>query len=77
LGKLKGGTTILIVTHDMDFVSALTDRALCMGDAEGEAHRYGIVQHRTEATHILHGDSIAADSCFEEDAPPKAGGEQP
>ncbi|GHV90331.1 ABC transporter ATP-binding protein [Spirochaetia bacterium] len=65
LGKLKGKTTILIVTHDMEFVSPLTDRALCMGGAEGEAHRYGIVQHRTEASHILHGDSIAADSCFE------------
>ncbi|GHU77930.1 cation ABC transporter ATP-binding protein [Spirochaetia bacterium] len=80
LGKLKGRTTILIVTHDMEFVSALTDRALCMGDAEGEAHRYGIVQHRTEAAgdndaghsvsvhgaRILHEDSIAADSCFED-----------
>jgi zinc transport system ATP-binding protein len=66
LGKLTGRTTILIVTHDMDFVSALTDRALCMGGAEGEAHRYGIVQHRTEATRVLHEDSIAADSCFED-----------
>jgi zinc transport system ATP-binding protein len=92
LGKLKGKTTILIVTHDTDFVSALTDRALCMGGAE-EAHRYRIVQHRTEAAgdeaaahdhaghgekgdhgghgvhgaRVLHGDSISADSCFEED----------
>jgi zinc transport system ATP-binding protein len=95
LGKLKGKTTILIVTHDTDFVSALTDRALCMGDAEG--HRYGIVQHRTETgvpgpdhaacgepgdhtghgaggidgglhgARVLHGDSISADVCFEEE----------
>ncbi|GHV10579.1 hypothetical protein FACS189491_00330 [Spirochaetia bacterium] len=73
LGKLKGRTTILIVTHDMDFVSPLTDRVLCMGDdargmdcAEGDAHRYGIVQHRTESTRVLHENSIAADSCFED-----------
>jgi zinc transport system ATP-binding protein len=72
LGRLKGKTTILIVTHDMDFVSPLTDRVLCLGDA-GEAHPYGVVQHRTEGTHgahgsrVLHEDSIVADSCFEEE----------
>jgi zinc transport system ATP-binding protein len=70
LGKLKGGTTILMVTHDTDFVSSLTDRALCLGDAEGETHPYGIVQHPTEETRgfhgsrVLHGASLAADSCF-------------
>jgi zinc transport system ATP-binding protein len=65
LGKLKGKTTILIVTHDMDFVSALTDRALCMGDTGGESHHYSIVQHRTEAagdasdnSHVGHGDHV-------------------
>jgi zinc transport system ATP-binding protein len=47
LGKLKGKTTILIVTHDTGFVSALTDRVLCMGNREGD-NRYGIVQHRIE-----------------------------
>ncbi|GHT56366.1 ABC transporter ATP-binding protein [Spirochaetia bacterium] len=76
LGKLKGKTTILIVTHDMEFVSALTDRALCMGGAEGEAHRYGIVQHRTEATRVIHDNSIAADSCFDDLAAPGSGGRQ-
>ncbi|MDR2028760.1 MAG: ABC transporter ATP-binding protein [Treponema sp.] len=47
LGKLKGRTTILIVTHDTGFVSALTGRVLCMGREAGAG--YGIVQHRTEA----------------------------
>ena len=42
LKKLKGKTTVLIVTHHMDFVSPLTDRALCLGGGEGGA---GIVQH--------------------------------
>jgi zinc transport system ATP-binding protein len=45
LGKLKGGATILIVTHNMDFVSALIGRVLCLGD---NAHQRGIVQHRVE-----------------------------
>ena len=60
LGKLKGAATILIVTHDMDFVSVLTDRVLCLGsDTSG---RHGIVEHRTEAvpedsTHHSEGDA--------------------
>jgi zinc transport system ATP-binding protein len=76
LGKLKGSTTILIVTHDMHFVSALTGRVLCLGD---DAHRRGIVQHRTEAAaddsvrhgesapqaRVLHGENIPADDCCE------------
>jgi zinc transport system ATP-binding protein len=76
LGKLKGGTTILIVTHDMNFVSALTGRVLCLGD---DNHRRGIVQHRTETAaensgrhgdsslqaRVLHGENIPADDCCE------------
>ena len=70
LGKLKGSATILIVTHDRDFVSALTGRVLCLGD---EAHRREIVQHRTEAAqkgdegrvHVLHGENISDDECCE------------
>ena len=71
LGKLKGNTTILIVTHDMDFVSVLTDRVFCLGDTKH--NRRGIVQHRTEAVckarhgdsgmRILHGENIAANDC--------------
>ncbi|MDR1597245.1 MAG: metal ABC transporter ATP-binding protein [Treponema sp.] len=66
LGKLKGNTTILIVTHDTGFVSALTDRVLCIGSREAGA-AYGIVQHRTEAegdaARIIHGESIPGDQC--------------
>jgi zinc transport system ATP-binding protein len=73
LGKLKGNTTILIVTHDTGFVSALTDRALCLGSREAGAE-YSIVQHRTEAeeeghgvsahgARIVHGESIPGDEC--------------
>jgi zinc transport system ATP-binding protein len=74
LGKLKGIATILIVTHDMDFVSALTGRVFCLGD--GTHNRRSIVQHRTEAaqdsTHrggnisesrVLHGENIPVDDC--------------
>jgi len=32
LGDLKGETTILVVTHDTGFVSALTDAVLCVGE---------------------------------------------
>ena len=70
LGKLKGNATILIVTHEMNFVSALTDRVFCLG---GEDHkRHGIVQHKTEtfkssplnlASRILHGENISPDDC--------------
>ena len=70
LGNLKGRTTILIVTHDMDFVSALTGRVLCLGDT---AHRRGMVQHRTEAAgteaalkaRVLHSENIPNNECCE------------
>jgi len=64
LGAYKGKMTILIVTHDTEFVTSLTDRVLCLGDS------YKIVQHRTEentaARHsgaghevrVLHGENI-------------------
>ena len=66
----KGRTTILIVTHDMEFVTSLTDRVLCLGDGSR-----GIVQHRIEAdaaalhssgqARVLHGENIPADDCCE------------
>jgi zinc transport system ATP-binding protein len=70
LGKLKGSATILIVTHDHDFVSALTGRVLCLGD---DSRRHEILQHRTEAVemgdiaraHVLHGENISDDECCE------------
>ncbi|MDR1105160.1 MAG: metal ABC transporter ATP-binding protein [Treponema sp.] len=73
LGKLKGKATILIVTHDTDFVSSLTDRVLCMGD--GGEPRYGggrgILQHRTEAeargvSRVIHGGGVPAGLCYGE-----------
>jgi zinc transport system ATP-binding protein len=69
LGKLKGKTTVLIVTHDTDFVSPLTGRVLCLGD--GREPRYRIVQHRTEAdarggSRVIHDNSIPADNCCSE-----------
>ncbi|MDR0289457.1 MAG: metal ABC transporter ATP-binding protein [Treponema sp.] len=66
LGKLKNSTTILIVTHDMNFVSALTGRVLCLGD---DTHSRGIVQHRTELTElgarVLHKENIPDGDCCE------------
>jgi zinc transport system ATP-binding protein len=76
LGSLKGTTTILIVTHDRDFVSSLTDRVLCIGRGEGEGNLYGIVQHPLESglegeggqgasrSRVLHGESIPAGNCY-------------
>jgi zinc transport system ATP-binding protein len=84
LGRLKGKTTILIVTHDTGFVSDLTDRVLCMGSRE-PAGRYRIVQHRTEAapaalhaassygSRIVHGESIPGDTCFGGGPAPETG----
>ena len=65
LEKYKGKTTILIVTHDTEFVTSLTDRVLCLGDG------LKIVQHRTETqvseyhggakkdVRVLHGENIS------------------
>ena len=68
LGKLKGNTTILIVTHDRDFVSSLVDRVLCMDkdahNASEQGNEFTIVQHRIEETRILHEESFPADSCY-------------
>ncbi|MCL2800582.1 MAG: metal ABC transporter ATP-binding protein [Treponema sp.] len=65
LGVYKGISTILIVTHDTEFVTSLTDRVLCLGDD------YKIVQHGIEAgaagrhgavsgnVRVLHGENIS------------------
>jgi len=53
LGSYKGKTTILVVTHDTEFVSSLTDRVLCLGDGRK------VVQHGVEAdTSRRHGDEL-------------------
>jgi zinc transport system ATP-binding protein len=69
LGKLKGTTTILIVTHDMRMVSSLTDRVFCI-----DAHKEGkvgrtVVQHMLQDVEgdgikrVLHNIEIPADQC--------------
>jgi len=71
LGAYKGKTTILVVTHDTEFVSSLTDRVLCLGAGRK------VVQHALEtqteiAVHhgdafqqvrVLHGEDINSDEC--------------
>ncbi len=47
LARFKGGTTVLIATHDSDFVSALADTVLCVGqgvDQPHSVHRHAIEQ---------------------------------
>ncbi|MDR0301631.1 MAG: ABC transporter ATP-binding protein, partial [Treponema sp.] len=68
----KGKITILIVTHDTEFVTSLTDRVLCLGDGSR-----AFVQHRIEpassAGHgvsghearVLHSEDVLANSCCE------------
>ncbi len=69
LGKLKGSTTIMIVTHDMRIVSSLIDRVFCL-----DAHKEGkkgrtIVQHTLEdemegeTKRVRHDVKIPADYC--------------
>jgi len=70
LGSIKGKTTIIIVTHDTEFVTSLTDRVLCMGDGS-----HTVIQHGFEIdvsprhgddikqARILHDKNIAGDDC--------------
>jgi len=76
LALYKGSTTILIVTHDTEFVTSLTDRVLCLGDGSRS-----IVQHRLEQSvtetamqnrhvnryggesRVLHDENIPTDGC--------------
>jgi zinc transport system ATP-binding protein len=71
LAKLKGKTSILIVTHDMDFVSPLIDRALCMGTREGTDKRYKIVQHRVETSSHSDAASEDAEAAYSEQFSPR------
>ncbi len=62
LKRLKENTTILIVTHDRDFVSSLVDRVLCLEKGR-------IVQHEAEAVdddnlRVLHSVTISGDDCL-------------
>jgi zinc transport system ATP-binding protein len=77
LGALKGKATILIVTHDTGFVSALTDSVLCLGDRDG---RRGAVVHHPAAPvegglppkafggaalRVVHDTQLPEDGCFD------------
>ncbi|MCL2479408.1 MAG: metal ABC transporter ATP-binding protein [Treponema sp.] len=85
LGRLKGNTTILIVTHDRDFVSSLVDRVLCMDKdshiASEAGHEFKVVQHPLQAadvpnrddSRILHEESFPGDICYTSDDSGKDG----
>lgn len=69
LKRLKGNTTILIVTHDTRFVSDLTDRVFCIDPiVEGSGGRT-VVQHALEMVEgdfqkrVRHDVEIPADFC--------------
>ena len=69
LERLKGNTTILIVTHDTRFVSDLTDRVFCIdAQHEGSIGRT-VVQHALEniegedQKRVRHDVEIPADFC--------------
>lgn len=49
LGAYKGKTTVLVVTHDTGFVSALTDAVFCVGE---RGHGRSVVKH--DAAPALH-----------------------
>jgi len=70
LGAYKGKTTILVVTHDTEFVSSLTDRVLCLGNGR-KVVQHGVeiggafVYHGDTAQHarVLHGENINDECC--------------
>jgi zinc transport system ATP-binding protein len=67
LAFYKGKTTILIVTHDTEFVTALTDRVLCLGDGSHNVVQHNIErsvsEHHGGALRVLHGENIPTDDC--------------
>lgn len=52
LGALKRSTTIMVATHDTDFVSSLVDVVLCVGEREGREH--DVVRHASVPAEHLH-----------------------
>ena len=74
LAFYKGRMTILIVTHDTEFVTSLTDRVLCLGDGSRtiiqhnieygvSAHHRGSIPLVGEQVRVLHGENISPDDC--------------
>lgn len=80
LGEVKGKSTVLIVTHDSLFVSALTDAVFCVG--ERGAGRSVVKHEATPAAHlpdglfggtalqVLHDTELADDACCAERTKP-------
>ncbi len=65
LASLKGKSTILIVTHDSDFVSSLTDEVLCI-DHGSQGAATSVVRHLTEPVgnaRIVNHDTRLPDCC--------------
>lgn len=46
LARVKGNTTVLVATHDSDFVSALADTVLCVG--QDTTHPHSVHRHAIE-----------------------------
>jgi len=73
LGGLKGTATILIVTHDTGFVSALTDSVFCVGErGSGRSvirHKAAPADHVAKelyggpALQVLHDTELPDDAC--------------
>jgi zinc transport system ATP-binding protein len=73
LGSLKGRTTVLIVTHDTGFVSALTDSVFCVGDrgagrsivrhGSAPADHVASALYGGPALQVLHDTELPEDAC--------------
>ncbi len=79
MARIKGTTTVLIATHDSDFVSALADTVLCVGQNREEAHNVHrhALEPASDASEELYGGKVARvrhdielpdDACCREDA---------
>jgi zinc transport system ATP-binding protein len=82
LQELKGSTTIIMVTHDTGFVSALTDSVLCVGEHKVRDGISSIVRHGTapgehappelfggKALKVLHDSHLPEDACCRDKEP--------
>ncbi|MCX7821281.1 MAG: ATP-binding cassette domain-containing protein [Brevinematales bacterium] len=70
LENLKRSTTIIVVTHDTEFVSELTDVVLCTGKENEKAHK--VIRHNIEVIkdlenkkifRVLHNTELKEDCC--------------
>jgi len=68
LGAYKGSTTILIVTHDTEFVTSLTDKVLCLGDSK-KIVQHGIETVDASSPHAHHSCAHEARVLHEENIP--------